>query len=229
MPLFRQQDASGLVLPVETRTTAIDGDYVFMIDASTNIPYRITKANLLAGLSSGGSGGSNVSLNYVSDGDTNGLFYYLGSSKKTTAWVNPSGGGVIISASSTESGVLSSLTDRASSEWFSNINANNWVQFQLVSCKLQCSKYSIKTRANNVDYYPRNWQLQGSNDGTTWDVIDSQVNNTALNSVSQWLTLSVTSTTAYSYFRILQNGNDSSGTGYLCLGEVELYGTYSPQ
>ncbi|MEH2130123.1 MAG: LamG domain-containing protein [Nostoc sp.] len=57
MPLYNEND-SGLVLPVETRTTAIDGDYVFMIDATTNIPYRITKANLLAGLSSSGSGGT---------------------------------------------------------------------------------------------------------------------------------------------------------------------------
>ncbi|MEH1765793.1 MAG: LamG domain-containing protein [Nostoc sp.] len=58
MPLYRKEDASGLVLPVETRTTAIDDDYVFMIDSTTNIPYRITKADLLAGLTSGTTGGT---------------------------------------------------------------------------------------------------------------------------------------------------------------------------
>ncbi|MEH1821940.1 MAG: LamG-like jellyroll fold domain-containing protein [Nostoc sp.] len=58
MPLVKAVNSSGLILPVETRTTAIDGDFVFMIDATTNIPYRITKADLLAGLSSSGTSGS---------------------------------------------------------------------------------------------------------------------------------------------------------------------------
>ncbi|MEH1782210.1 MAG: LamG domain-containing protein [Nostoc sp.] len=57
MPLYRQKDASGFTLPTAIQTSALDSDYVLMIDGSGN-PYKITKANLLAGLSSGNGGTS---------------------------------------------------------------------------------------------------------------------------------------------------------------------------
>ncbi|MEH2392605.1 MAG: discoidin domain-containing protein [Nostoc sp.] len=211
-----------IAIPTEVRNQVADGDYVLMV-ASDGTLYKILKADFL----STGTTNLEINLNYASDGDTNGLFYYLGTNAKTTDWSNPTGNGVLISASSTENGSLSSLVDRVSSQWFSNINANNYVQFQLTNCKLKPTKYSIKTRSNNADYYPRNWQLLGSNDGINWDVVDEQINNNTLSSISQWLTIPVSTTTKYSYFRLLQNGADSSGAGYLCLGEVELYGFYT--
>lgn len=48
---------SGLTVPTIVKTVAASGDYFIGID-STNTPYKISKADLLAGLSSGGSGGS---------------------------------------------------------------------------------------------------------------------------------------------------------------------------
>ncbi|MEH1771702.1 hypothetical protein, partial [Nostoc sp.] len=229
-------NASSFEIPTTVKTVAASGDYFIGIDSSGEL-YKISKANLLAGLSSEGggdnSGGENgnngITLTFTSNGDSEGLFYYLGTSGLTTTWSNPvAGSSLIVTASTTEGGTVASLSDRIASEWYSNIAANNWVKYQITTGKLICNHYSIRSRSNNVDYYPRNWQLQGSNDGTNWAVLDEQVNNTDISSVSQWLSLPVTPTTAYSYFRLLQNGIDSSGVGYLCLGEVELYGEYIP-
>ena len=244
MPIF-SQDSSGLVLPVETRNTAIDGDYLFMIDANTSIPYKITKANLLAGLSSSGStstsgnggntsgsGNSNnsndVNRLFNSNGDTNGVFYYLGTSLGRAAWKNPAGSNLIITASSTEFGNPNTLSGRSPSEWFSHPVQNSFVSFYLDGHLLTCNHYSIQTRANDPDYYPRNWYLQGSNDGAAWATLDTQTNNTSLSAVAQWLDLPVVSSTSYKYFRILQFDNDSNNSPYLCLGQVELYGVFTP-
>jgi hypothetical protein len=47
---------TGFVMPDITKTVADDGDYLILFDSST-VPYKITKANFLAGLSSSGNNG----------------------------------------------------------------------------------------------------------------------------------------------------------------------------
>ena len=210
-----------------SQTTAKDTDYLVLQDPDSGLTYKITKANLLAGSSNGNNSSNQHSLAFANNGDSNGLFYYLGTSKGLSAWSNPAGNTLTVTASSTELGNPISLVDRQNSEWFSHPVANSWVSFGLVSGKLLCNYYSIRSRATNTDYYPRNWALQGSNDNTTWIDLDVQINNQSLNSVSQWLSLPVNSNTSYSSFRLIQNGLDSSSTDYFCLGEVELYGLYS--
>ncbi|MEH1874127.1 hypothetical protein [Nostoc sp.] len=209
-----------------SQTTAKDTDYLVLQDPDSGLTYKITKANLLASSSNGNNSSNQHSLTFANNGDSNGLFYYLGTNKGLSVWSNPAGNILTVVASSTESGNAISLVDRQNSEWFSHPVANSWVSFGLVSGKLLCNYYSICSRANNTDYYPRNWALQGSNDNTTWIDLDVQINNQSLNSVSQWLSLPVNSNTSYSNFRLLQNGLDSSNADYFCLGEVELYGLY---
>ncbi|MEH1971109.1 hypothetical protein [Nostoc sp.] len=165
-------------------------------------------------------------LNYISDGDANGTFYFLGTNLGTTQWSNPAGSNLAIAASSTEYGSANLLTDRQNSEFWTNPIANSWVSFHILTGKLNCNYYSLRTRGTNPNYYPRNWILQGSDDGVTWIDLDVQVNNTTLSSPAQWLSLPVTTNDSYSYFRILQNGLDSSNSHYFCLGEIELYGLY---
>ncbi len=62
MPLVKASSGeSGIVIPSDIRTSASDDDYIFAIDGTTSQLYKITKANLLAGLSSSGSSGSSSS------------------------------------------------------------------------------------------------------------------------------------------------------------------------
>ncbi|MEH1801386.1 MAG: discoidin domain-containing protein [Nostoc sp.] len=226
---------NGFTVPTLIKTVAESGDYFIGIGGD-GIPYKITKTDLLAGLSNGGddsnsgdnsgSSSTNTTLNFVSSGDNKGLFYYLGTNKLTSPWNNPSIDSLNITASAVENGTVSLLVDRQDSEFWTPSVVNNWVSFHLTTGKLICNYYSIKTRKANVDYYPRNWKLQGSNDGSTWNDLDNQINNTNLTAISQWLSLPVTTSVSYSYFRLLTTGANSSGYYHLCLGEVELYGSY---
>ena len=212
-----------------TRTIAASGDLLIMQDGTTGQTFNISKASLLAGLSGDGSsapgGGTGTNLAFVSNGDSNGLFYFIGTNSRSIAWVNPAGNSLTITASSIASGSLISLTNRQNSDFLTNSVANSWVKFQ-VAGKLKCNYYSIRTRAANVDYYPRNWILQGSNNGADWIDLNIQVNNTTLSSVGQWLSLPVVTNVSYSSFRILQNGLNSSNSHFFCLDEIELYGLY---
>lgn len=56
---------SGFEAPTLIKTVAESNDYIFMFDES-GTPYKITKANLLAGLSSSGNSGSSSSSNFSS-------------------------------------------------------------------------------------------------------------------------------------------------------------------
>ncbi|QSJ20108.1 discoidin domain-containing protein [Nostoc sp. UHCC 0702] len=169
-----------------------------------------------------------TALTYVSNGDANGLFYYLGTAEKAVTWQNPANAGIILlSASSTGSGDVSELVNRQDGQFFTQSLPNSWIKVQLSSGKLKCSYYSLKTRNSSSDYYPRSWKLQGSNDGVDWDDLDTQNNNTSLVNNSQWLSLPVVANSiGYRYFQILQIGINSAGYNHLVLGEIELYGEY---
>ncbi|MCW5316163.1 hypothetical protein GTQ43_20795 [Nostoc sp. KVJ3] len=63
MPLYKAQtESSGIIIPTDIRTTANDSDYILAVNSTTQQLYKITKADLLAGLSSsGGSSGGGTS------------------------------------------------------------------------------------------------------------------------------------------------------------------------
>ena len=190
------------------------------------IPYKIAPTDFVASLS---IDNNFISKTYASVGDSNGIFYSIGTSGNTSPWANPTSNGLIISSSSIGSGSLNSLVNRDNSSFYTNSDPNSFVSFFLGGTrKLKCNYYTLETRADSSDYYPRNWKLQGSNNGNTWVDLDIQINNPTLNSVNQWLALPVSpSDVAYSYFRIYTNGDNSAGYRHLVLGEVELYGEYS--
>jgi hypothetical protein len=215
-------------------TSVSDGDLFVVQTASDDALKCIAASDLQAYFGSasttGGTGttGTSPSLpkarNFVSNGDANGTFYYLGTNLGVSAWSNPSGNQLTVTASSVAYGNVGQLTDRSSSDFWTSPSGGSWIEFNLGTYGLTCNYYSIKSRALNTDYYPRNWKLQGSNDGNTWTTLDTQSNNVSLNAVDQWLSLPVLSSVSYSYFKLLQTGVDSSGADYFCLGEIELYG-----
>lgn len=225
MPLF--PSGNGLQMPTNIKTIADSADYFIGID-STGTLFKIAKSDLFASFSSEtGNSPSDINLTFATSGDTNGIFYYLGTARKTQDWVNPTNIGLLVSASSIEHGSVASLVNRDESEFYTGNLPNSWVSFNIaIAGKLKCNYYSIRVR-NSTAYYPRNWKLQGSNDGSTWNDLDIQTNNIILNTASQWLSIPLSSPTAYSVFRILNYGVDSEGSNYFCLGEVELYGSFS--
>lgn len=164
-----------------------------------------------------------VNLNYSSDGDINGVFYYRGTNNNTTTWTNPTISSRIILNASSINGSISVLVDRLNSNnsaFYTNNNEGEFVTVDLVNYNLICNYYSIQ---NSDFYFPVNWDFQGSNDNTNWITLDSVIGSTN-NTEYGWLSRPITDTTPYRYFRILMNGFDSSGFKYLIFSEFELYG-----
>ncbi|MBD2609449.1 hypothetical protein H6G81_34410 [Scytonema hofmannii FACHB-248] len=211
--------------------TLADNDLLLIWDTSANITAKVQLSTLKAFLgTTGGTTGNTPTttkeLTYASNGDTNGLAYFIGTQEGTVAWQNPHNNGLSMSASDIAAGTIDSLVDRQPSEFYTSSIDNSWVELIISSGSLKCNYYSIRNRSN-VDHYLRNWKFQGSNDGSVWADLDVRTNNITLSSPSQWLSFPITTTNFYTQFRLLQNGLNSAGYAYLCLGEIELYGTYT--
>jgi hypothetical protein len=98
-----------------------------------------------------------------------------------------------------------------------------WVQYQFPTTKIGTG-YAIIRRSSSygLDQAPKDFQLLGSNNGTTWTTLDSQTNqiNWASN---ERRVFSFTNTTAYAYYRLNITNNNGS-THSVSLGELQILG-----
>jgi hypothetical protein len=169
-------------------------------------------------------------LNYVSDGDANGLFYWMGTSGGTASWTNPF---PLLTYTVNPSGLydnLPTMTNRIvnghpDNTWISG----PWMTVDIgANLRIRPSYVSLRSWIN-ASRYPRNFKIQGSNNGTTFDDLLTVVNNTTITAASQWLSLPITMpTTGYRYLRYLCTSPGSSqGVVEVVLGEWEFYGEVS--
>ena len=223
-------------IPTTIKTVSANSDYFIGIDASGAF-YRITKDNLLAGLSSssntsntgsntgGSTSNTNTVLTFASSGDTNGICYWLGA--KNGSWTNPHTSGQLqVSASSFGgSGKPEQIVDRQGGyALYTNNAANSWFSVNFNTYKIQPNYYTIR-HDNETGYYLRNWKLQGSNDNINWTDLDTKVNNTTINAPDGWGAFPISGINVfYKILRILQTGPTSTNDNYLVIGELEFYG-----
>jgi hypothetical protein len=170
-------------------------------------------------------------LTYASNGDTNGLFYWLGTNKGTTSWSNPSGQlSYSASIASPPFANYSSLTNRIVDSHPGNTWIEGaWLRVDLgANLRIRPSYISVRSWINN-DRLPRNFKIQGSNDGTTFDDLLTVTGDTTITGNSQWLSLAITTpATAYRYLRYLCTSPGSSNNAIeVALGEWEFYGIVS--
>ncbi|MBT1711787.1 hypothetical protein KK062_26335 [Fulvivirgaceae bacterium PWU5] len=114
---------------------------------------------------------------------------------------------------------ISKLIDNSSSTKYLTQHAAAWVRFQSNTSNV-VNKYTI-TSANDVPARdPRNWTLQGSNNGTSWTTINTQTNQTF---ASRFLTKTYTfsNSTAYTYYRL--NVSAVQSGSIMQFAEWELY------
>lgn len=170
-----------------------------------------------------------LELTYQSNGDTNGLIYYLGTNKLSQTFSNPVESGAVVV---TESSFINTSTkgkfafDRNINNVFYSANQpGNYLKLNIGDArKLKVKGYSMRA-IGGTDNALRNWKLQGSDDDANWTDIDSQ-SNAASFSNNAWFYKEITGqTTRFKFFRILSNGQDANGNNFLVLNELELYGT----
>lgn len=177
---------------------------------------------------------------YVSDGDANGVLYFLGTNFGSIAWTNPhTAGRCVVVRSSDEGGGAVDIVDRATNNTFSADAANSYISIDLGALHLLVlNKLTLRNRSF-ADRAIRNFRIQGSNNSAgnsiaqlnaaTWANIAVYSGDTTMAAnADQFASYDGWSVPAgYRWIRILQDGLNSSGDNYLTLAEIEYYGTFT--
>ena len=185
-----------------------------------------------------------VNLTYSAPGDTNGVFYFLGTSYGADAFSNPFSSGQIGAFRYTDgAGTIADLFDRQTNTTYTLAS----VTPDYVFADLGANRSLLPNRYTQQNYIQgnrsiRNWKLQASNAVTspynhtnisaaTWVDLDVRVNDTTMveGTPAAWAvyTPNQSNSTAYRFFRILRTGVDALGGAYLCTAEWEMYGTFN--
>jgi hypothetical protein len=105
--------------------------------------------------------------------------------------------------------------------------SGEWLQIELPH-KLKVNYVAIQPQNDALERSPLNGVIAGSNDGTTWNLLDSFTGITTTSSPAWSATVPVnftlTSSTAYKYFRLVITATQSTTTYYASIQNVQLYG-----
>jgi predicted alpha-1,2-mannosidase len=96
-----------------------------------------------------------------------------------------------------------------------------WIQYQFGGGNAYVvTRYTLTSGNDIPGRDPKNWQFQGSNDGTAWTTVDTR---TGITFAQRLMTQSFTFTnsTAYKYYRV--NITLNNGDAKTCLEEVEMF------
>jgi fibronectin type 3 domain-containing protein len=141
------------------------------------------------------------------------LFDYVSTGGTPLAFANNSG----------NEGVAMAFDRSTGTKWFSGTNAGStgWIRYDLgAGVSKVVSGYQISSANDMPTRDPKNWQFQGSNNGTTWTTLDTRSGETFA-SRYQTNTYDTTNTTAYRYYRL--NITANNGGTDIQMSEFALY------
>ncbi len=113
---------------------------------------------------------------------------------------------------------LYAFDGNSNTRWASGGGAPSWIQIQFPT-EVVCNAYQITSR--NDGYYnqaPREFRLEGSNDGTTWITLDTQTG--IVFNQNETKLFDFINERAYSYYRIYVTANN--GGDYVAISKFEL-------
>lgn len=100
-----------------------------------------------------------------------------------------------------------------------------WIQWQSKLKKIKVTSYSIQ--ASNEDpanMTPRNWELQGSNNGSDWVIVDERTDGITNATALGTYTFECQNPGSYSYYRLYMK--EPAPIGYLIVGQIRAYGQF---
>ena len=163
--------------------------------------------------------------------DTNGILHYIGTRGGTVAYRNPHELGEVVSSSS------SSVVGGSAPRFVQHAHATPVMQFTDNTPQSWMAVDLGEGRSLVVDHYClrsdcfpghklRNWELQGSLDGQTWQTLRIHLSDTSLPlqamRTAAWPVDA--GAQAFRHFRIAQTGVNSFGIPHLMCAGIELYG-----
>ena len=168
-----------------------------------------------------------MSFDYESDFDENGLLYYLGTFGCTKSWVNPGIAGIVgVSASSLGSDAerITSFVGRETVRCCTKSEKNSDMTIDLKKVRMNVTKYTLRHYISWDTEALRYWNLEGSVDEVNWVILKSHIGDASLNKMGATKTWDVSHQGWFQYFRIITTGPNSNNHDYLCCSGIELYG-----
>ena len=113
---------------------------------------------------------------------------------------------------------------------FDNQNGTKWLVFNSTGNiaydfanedAYAINSYTVTSANDEPARDPKNWNFQGSNDGSNWTTVDSQ-NNQFYGNRFETKTFNINNTTAYKQYRLNVTGNN--GSNLLQIGEIQMFG-----
>lgn len=96
-----------------------------------------------------------------------------------------------------------------------------WLNYDMGATTATVNRYSLTTRDGNTDRNPKDWELLASNDGSSWDILDTK-SNMKFPVRGATLIYTIPNTTAYSQYRL--NVTDNAGSSDVQLVQWQLFG-----
>lgn len=120
-------------------------------------------------------------------------------------------------------GPANAFDGNAGSYWTTAATQSGWLRFQC-SRSLVVTSYQIRRRDDIPNRNVKTWTFEGSTDGASWTVLDTQTNIT-WPTASETKTFTFTNSTAYSWYRL--NVSANNGDTYLSVAELVVSGVES--
>jgi hypothetical protein len=108
-----------------------------------------------------------------------------------------------------------------------NVTLGQSITYDFKGRRIHLSGYTIRSRANPI-YYPydnlKSWVLEVSIDGQSWNVIDTQSDNSDLNGKGLIKYFSIQSSQPCRFIRLRQTGVSHSGSQLFVFSALEFFG-----
>lgn len=112
--------------------------------------------------------------------------------------------------------------------WFSNVGPPAWLRYDFgVGASKVITHYAVTaitgnpSNPNDTNGAPKDWTFEGSNDASSWTVIQTITNQTAW-ATSETRTFQTSNTTGYRYYRINISANNGFAS-YVNIAEMAMY------
>jgi hypothetical protein len=119
------------------------------------------------------------------------------------------------------------VADFGTNSCFYSVNEpNQWICFDFKAMKIRPTHYSIRMCSPGPNSYQlKNWVIEGSRDGTSWNEIDRRENNTDLNRSCAMETFNVCKVDTFRLIRFRQIGLNHQYDNLMIFTAFELFGS----
>jgi len=133
--------------------------------------------------------------------------------------VNVATGGTANDSASNAANARSAFDQNSATQWFYS-GVTGWLQYDLGHTEI-VQRYTVTSSNDLVPRDPKDWQFQGSTDGSTWTTLDTQSNQVFATRL-KLKTYTIASPGSYRYYRLNITANNGDST-FTDLAEIGLF------